>query len=147
MRHVPLQQLAKEVDGRGLVASSLNKHIQPLTLAIDGAPQIHALATDRYDHFIEMPPVVRFVSRKPQVSRDRRTKLQDPAADGLVADAQASRGQQILDVSVAQGESQIEPNRVANDFGWEAVAGVRNGAHRHSYPIHNVTVTMPCLRV
>src|SRR5712671_5350603 len=66
-----------------------------------------------------------------------------PAADGLVADAQTSRGQQILDVSVAQGEPQIEPNCVANDFGWEAVAGVGNGAHHHSYPIQNATVTMP----
>src|SRR3977135_33403 len=92
MRHVPLQQLPKKIDGRGLVASPLNKHIQHLALAIDGAPQIHALAIDRYDHFSEMPPVVRFGSRGPRVSRDRRTKLQDPAADGLVADAQTARG-------------------------------------------------------
>jgi hypothetical protein len=27
------------------------------------------------------------------------------------------------------------------------VAGVGNAAHRHSYPIHNVTVTMPELPV
>jgi hypothetical protein len=52
----------------------------------------------------------------------RRTKLQDPTADGLVADVQASRGQQILEVAVAPGEPQIEPNRVTNDAGWEAVA-------------------------
>src|SRR6266851_8080458 len=143
MRHVPLQQLAKKIEGCGLVASPLNKNIQHLTLAIDGAPQIHASSIDRYDHFIEMPPVVRLGSREPQVSRHRRTKLQDPAADGLVANAQTSRGQQILDVSVAQGEPQIEPNGVANDSGREAVAGVGNGAHHHSYPIHNATVTMP----
>ena len=99
------------IDGRGLVASSLNKNIQHLTLAIDGAPQIYALAIDQYDHFIEMPSVVRFGLREPQVSRDRRTKLQDPAADGLVADAQTSRGQQILDVSVAQGEPQRAKRR------------------------------------
>src|SRR5713226_8808067 len=94
-----------------------------------------------------MPPVVRFGSREPQVSRHRRTKLQDPAANGLVADAQTSRGQQILDVSVTQGEPQIEPNGVANNLGWETVAGVGNGAHHHSYPIHNATVTMPWFRV
>jgi hypothetical protein len=34
----------------------------------------------------------------PQDSRDRRTKLQGPAAEDLVSDAQTSRGQQILDV-------------------------------------------------
>jgi hypothetical protein len=79
----------------------------------------------------------------PQLLRGRRTKLQDPTADGLVADVQPSRGQQILDVAVAQGESQIEPNRVTNDAGWEAVANVRNGVHHHSYLIHRVTVTMP----
>jgi hypothetical protein len=94
---------------------------------------------------IEMPPAVRFRPRVPQPLRDRRTNLQDPTADGLVADVQASRGQQILDVAVAQGEPQIEPNRVANDAGREAVANVRNGVHHHSYLIHRVTVTMPYL--
>jgi DNA-binding transcriptional LysR family regulator len=44
------------------------------------------------------------------------------------------------------GEPQIEPNRVTNDAGWEAVANVRNGVHRHSYLIRGVTVTMPYAR-
>jgi len=114
-KRVPLQQLAKKIHGRGLVASPLNKHIQHLTLAIDGTPQIHALAIDRYDHFIEVPLTIRFGPRVSQISRDRRTKLQDPAADGLVADAQASRSEQILDVAVAQGEPQIKPDRVLDD--------------------------------
>jgi hypothetical protein len=92
---------------------------------------------------IEMPPAVSFRPPVPQLLRDRRTKLQDPTADGLVADVQASRGQQILDVAVAQGEPQLEPNRGATDAGREAVANVRNGVHHHSYLIHRVTVTMP----
>src|SRR6266404_2758179 len=142
-KRVPLQQLAKKLHGRGLVASPLNKHIQHLTLAIDGTPQIHALAIDRYDHFIEVPLTIRFGPRVSQISRDRRTKLQDPAADGLVADAQASRSEKVLNVAVAQGEPQIQPNRVADKVRREAVMDVRNGAHHHSYPILPVTVTMP----
>src|SRR5580704_1615647 len=77
-KRVPFQQLAKKLHGRGLVASPLNKHIQHLTLAIDGTPQIHALAIDRYDHFIEVPLTIRSGPRMSQISRDRRTELQDP---------------------------------------------------------------------
>jgi hypothetical protein len=51
---------------------------------------------------IEVPPAVRFRPCVSQLLRDRRTKLQDPTADGLVADVQASRGQQILDVAAAR---------------------------------------------
>jgi fructose transport system substrate-binding protein len=35
----------------------------------DGAPQIHALAIDWHDHFIEMPPVVRFGAHQAVVGR------------------------------------------------------------------------------
>jgi hypothetical protein len=50
---------AKLLKRGGFVASPLNKHIKHVTLAIDGTPQIHALAIDRYDHFIEVPLTIR----------------------------------------------------------------------------------------
>jgi hypothetical protein len=71
-------------------APRLNEHVQHLALIVDGAPQIHLPTIDQHDHFIEVPAVVSFRPGMPQVSRNHRTKLQDPAADGLVADIQAS---------------------------------------------------------
>jgi hypothetical protein len=69
----------------------------------------------------------------PQRSRrPRPDELQhgscEASADGLVTDLQPAFRQQILDITVAQGEAQVEPDRVP-DHNWrKAVAGVRHAA-------------------
>ena len=40
-----------------------------------------------------------------------------------------SRGQQLLDVAVAQGEAEIEPDGVLDDLGREAIAAVAERSH------------------
>src|SRR5260221_6677280 len=47
-----------------------------------------------------------------------------PAPDSLVSDLQTALRQQILDVTVAQGEAQVEPDRVPGGNRRKAVAGV-----------------------
>lgn len=43
-------------------------------------------------------------------------EFQTPLADRLVGDHDAARGQQFLDVAIAQGEVEIEPDGVADDL-------------------------------
>ena len=43
----------------GEAASTLNQHVEDLALVVDGAPQIHPLASDPNHHFVEMPPIAR----------------------------------------------------------------------------------------
>ena len=43
---------------------------------------------------------------------------------------QASFGQQILDVTIAQGEPKVEPDCMPDDVGREAVTGVGDGFHQ-----------------
>src|SRR6516162_8113260 len=51
--------------------------------------------------------------------RDRGAELQHPPAHRFVGDIEPAFGQQFLDIEVAQGESEIEPDRVLDDLGRE----------------------------
>src|SRR5208282_2132547 len=54
-----------------------------------------------------------------------------PAAHGLIRDQDPTLGQQIPDVTEAQGEPDIKPDRLLDDFGREAVAAIADlGHHR-----------------
>jgi hypothetical protein len=48
---------------------------------------------------------------------DRRSELQHPAPDGFVGDVEPALGEQILEVSVAEREAQVEPDRMLDDGG------------------------------
>jgi hypothetical protein len=76
-----------------------------------------------------MPLIMRYRSPAPEVSRDNQPDFQNPSADGLVADLQPALRQQIFDIAVAQGEAQVEPNRVPDHIGREPMAGVGDCLH------------------
>ena len=83
-----------------------------------------------------------------QPSRDRGTELQHPSPHCFVGDVEPSFGQQFLDIAVAQGEAEIEPDRVLDDLGREAMAAVAERAHADilsDTPLASdpVSVTMP----
>jgi hypothetical protein len=50
--------------------------------------------------------------------------LQHPAADGFIGDVRPTLGQEILDVSVAEREAQVEPDGMLDDNRREAVAAI-----------------------
>jgi CBS domain-containing protein len=60
----------------------------------------------------------------------RRAELQEPTTDGFIRDIQSSFCEQLLHIAEAQGEPTIEPDRVADDLGREAVALEIYRAHR-----------------
>jgi hypothetical protein len=47
-----------------------------------------------------------------------------------MADLDASRGQHLLDHPKAEWKSEIQSDSMADDFGWEAVAGIARMAGR-----------------
>ncbi len=70
-------------------------------------------------------------------------------ADRLVGDKDAARGQPFLDIAIAQGEAEIEPDGVADDLRRRAVAGIGDSWSRsrpRSLPISqaafNLTIPM-----
>src|SRR4051812_8927346 len=59
--------------------------------------------------------------------------LERPLADRLVADLDAPEREHLLHHPKAQRESEVQPNRVADQLRWEAVAGVEGlGRVRHA---------------
>ena len=47
--------------------------------------------------------------------RDHRSELLHPAPNGFVGDVEPALGEEILDVSVAEREAQVEPDRMLDD--------------------------------
>jgi hypothetical protein len=115
---------------------------------IDGTPQVHVLAGDPHDHFVEVPSLARAWAPPPQVSRNHGPEFQHPTPHRLVRDVKPMFRQQILNVAVAQGETEIQPNRVLDERRREAMSAIREMGHVASLPDHIVrsnlvSVTMP----
>src|SRR5947209_7885289 len=124
-----LEKLAHQFQRRAPVATGLNENVENLALGVDGAPEVSQLAVDLQVDFIQMPNRVRLWPTLSQIRRDDRTEMVHPSANGFVRHRNPSLGQQVLDVTQAEGEPKIEPNRLANDLGREAIAGVSEFGH------------------
>src|SRR5271156_6262960 len=126
------------------------QHVQDLALVIDGAPEVHPPTRDPHNHLIKMPSVTRARAPSPQPLRHRRSELQHPAADRFIGDLEPTLGKEFLHVAVAQGEAEIEPDRVLDNRRRKAVAAIGEQGHAEmlSYPPFSrspVSVTMPSL--
>ena len=49
------EQLADELSGGGLVPPALDQDLQHLALIVNRPPQVHLLAGNANDHFVQMP--------------------------------------------------------------------------------------------
>jgi len=119
------------------VALGLNENFQNRALAINRAPHVHLLSRKRDHHFIEMPPRVTLRTGLSQAPGTPRTEFEHPPADGLIANNEATLGQEILNIAVAQSEPEIEPDGMPDDIRWKSTASIGNGLHgakrhRHS---------------
>src|SRR5271156_56342 len=57
-----------------------------------------------------------------------------PASDCLVRNCNSALREQILDITEAEGEPEIEPDRLAHDLLWEAISGVADFRHALRLP-------------
>src|SRR6202035_2318521 len=60
------QQLAHQLDGCRPGSTTLDQDLKALAFVVDGTPQIHVLACDPDDHFVEMPTIARPGTAPPQ---------------------------------------------------------------------------------
>ena len=117
------------------ISRSLDKQVEDLALVIDGPPEVHPLPGDPHHHLVQVPSVARPRAPLAQPSRDRGTEFQHPAPHRFVGDVEPALGQQFLDIAVAQGEAEIEPDRVLDDLGWEAMTAVAERSHADIPPL------------
>src|SRR5436305_14556736 len=142
------EQLTHQPECRVLVAAALHQHIENLALVIDGAPQVHPFACDANHHLIEVPPVARSWAAPSKPAGEPGPELQNPAPHGFIGNLQASLGEELLHVAVAQGESEIKPDRVLDDRRREAMSAIGRLIHAGILPCratrsNPVSVTMP----
>src|SRR6185295_19704102 len=78
-----VEQLAHQLDSRRRVSTTLDQDLEDLALVVDGTPQIHLLACDPDDHFVEMPAIARSRTARSQAPSDGRSEF-DPTANALV---------------------------------------------------------------
>jgi hypothetical protein len=75
----------------------------------------------------ESPQLHQEVGASGSGSQRPRPEVVDPAAHGFIRDHDPALGEQILDVAKAEGELEIEPDRVINEFRREPIRS-RNGS-------------------
>ena len=95
-----------------------------------------------------MPPHVRPRPSSSQLAGNDGAELQSPTADRLVGHVDTTLGKHVLDVAVAQGEAEIEPEGLLDDDARIAVAVVWELVHKQTLhgpcaPSQRVTVTVP----
>ena len=95
------EQLAHQLDGRRPVSTTLDQDLEDFTLVVDGTPQIHVLARDPDDHFVEMPAIARSRTAPSQAPRDCRSEFEHPTANALVGQVEPTLGKQLLDIAIA----------------------------------------------
>src|ERR1700716_1468594 len=114
---------------------------------VDGTPQVHMLARDPHDHFVEMPSIARLGAAPPQIASDHRSEFEHPTANALVGDVEPTLAKQLLDIAIAQSEAQVEPNRLLNHGRRKTVPAIGDRKHPRSLrpagDYSQVILTMP----
>src|SRR5215207_5479352 len=121
---LPLQKLAKQAFGGPLVAPALDQNVKHDPILVDRAPEPMLLAGDHQAHVVEVPLVFRTGQPAADLVSEALAELAPPLAHGLVADRDAAGRQHLFDRAQAQRKAEVEPDGVADDLAWKAVAGV-----------------------
>jgi hypothetical protein len=100
-----------------LVPSTLNQDVQHGSLLVDGTPQPVPMLVDRESHFVHVPLVASSRMAPTKLARQQWAELAAPQPDGLVTDLDPTFREQLLDVTVAEGEAVVQPDRVSDDLG------------------------------
>lgn len=132
---LPLQQFPKELDRCLLVAARLQEDVEHLAFVIDCPPEVMDLAADPEENLVEMPPFRRTRTPLPDPRSKDPAEFQRLLANRLVGHVDATLCEQIFNISIAEREPEVEPNRMLDNRGREAVAGVGEAAHAAPYPI------------
>ena len=67
-------------------------------------------------HLVEVPLRAWPGTKPTEVAGESWPELQNPAPDCFIGDVEPALGQELLHVAVAQGEPEIEPDRVPDDL-------------------------------
>jgi hypothetical protein len=90
-------------------------------MLIDSSPEIVQFAACREEHLIEMPFVAGLATAT-QLVRILLAKLPTPLTNSFIAQHDTSGGHELFHITVAEGETIVEPDRVRDDLGRKSIA-------------------------
>ena len=82
-----------------------------------------------------MPPRTRARTSTPEVARIQRADLEHPTPDSLIRDVEPALGEEVLNIPIAQCETQIELHRALDHHRWELMTSVGDREHPSGYPL------------
>ena len=82
-------------------------------------------AADGDEHLVHVPDVSEATLSPPQSSGVLRSKLAAPRSNGFVRHRDATIGERVLDIAKVETEPVVQPNGMADDLGWKAVASIQ----------------------
>tara|TARA_B100000315_G_scaffold209727_1_gene205635 strand:+ start:572 stop:946 length:375 start_codon:yes stop_codon:yes gene_type:complete len=124
MHVLVLQQFPHKSQGSPLVSALLNQDVENCALTINGSPQVHLLAANIYENFVQMPDVERGATAFAYPTGIGWSEFQNPQPNRFVTDINTALREEIFDVTEAQGEAEVEPYGLPNNVGVKAVAPV-----------------------
>ena len=133
MRHAALSfhQFPEETRGRPSITPGLDEDVYHVTVLVDGPPEIVTSALNIHEQFIQTPRVAHPTASAPQPPRVVGPERLTPVPNRLVGHRHTPLGQQVLGIAETEAEAMVQPDGVADDLGWEAVAVVAGHVARH----------------
>ena len=119
------QDLAKEAFGSFPVSVACDQDIEDITILVHGSPKIMALAADCDEQLVHVPDVTETALSPPQCPSIRWSKLSAPGSNGFVGHDDTTLGEKVLDIAKPESESMVQPNGMADNFGWKPVASIQ----------------------
>jgi hypothetical protein len=124
MHVLVLQQFPHKSQGSPLVPALLNQDVENCALTINGSPQVHLLAADIYENFVQVPDVERGFAAPANPAGKGWSKFQNPQTNRFVTDINTAFCKEIFDVTKAHGEAEVQPYSLPDNVGVKAVPSV-----------------------
>jgi hypothetical protein len=122
--HLLLQQLAQQTFSSRLIAPALNQDVEHKPVLIHCPPKPVLHPGNFHRDLVEVP----FIASPRQPATDLvgegLAELETPLPYSLMADRDATGGEDLIDVAQAEWKAKIEPDGMVDDLGRKAIAGV-----------------------
>jgi hypothetical protein len=113
------QQLSEELEGGSFASPALNQYVEHGAVVIDRSPQIIPLPVDLEKDLVAVPFVAGLCTPMTQLIGELLAELEAPLSHHFIGHDDAARSQQFFDVTLAEAEAMIKPNRVSDNFLWK----------------------------
>jgi hypothetical protein len=118
------EKLSHEFQCCPLVSTLLNQDVENFAFTIHGAPQVHLLAADIHENFVDVPMIKGSRTAFTDPAGIGLSELQHPQTDRFIADVDSSLREKIFNITITHCETEIEPNGLSNNVRMEAVTPI-----------------------